>query len=290
MRFIFSLFFACLLPVLGYSQKQQTGNDSIQYQINQLSKEFKALKQTNDSLNKELYYFRAKEDYYALAVDRQGTHFEFLITTIIALVGFISWGYFRSRFQSIENQNEEQKKEVIEMIDLAKKDIKELNSEFCINMGLVFQNTPLNSKFNVYGEVEFNLHAVKFYSIAIPLTEDEPSLKVVKLNLIKALQNSIVCCKKLSREPKNSLPKFGTNASTVMLEQIKYTKDTYIPRIFKFEDEKMTSRALELAVILKDLDKILKENTSEFYALVGKPVGGKSENSKDNTSDSSSKE
>ncbi|SFD47171.1 type 2 periplasmic-binding domain-containing protein [Spirosoma endophyticum] len=59
---------------------------------------------TNDSLNKELYYYRAKDDFYVMAVDRQGSHFEWLLATIIGVAGLFSYTFFR---RELNKQREE---------------------------------------------------------------------------------------------------------------------------------------------------------------------------------------
>ncbi|GAB2566866.1 hypothetical protein GCM10027190_16050 [Spirosoma areae] len=75
--------------------------------LDSLSAGLQKLLRTNDSLNKELYYFRAKEDFYVMAVDRQGSHFEWLVGIALALAGLFTYGYFSKQIGVVKDNLEE---------------------------------------------------------------------------------------------------------------------------------------------------------------------------------------
>ncbi|RAI76003.1 hypothetical protein HMF3257_20805 [Spirosoma telluris] len=96
-------------------QAKPTPTDSLKAQQALINKRFDSLatglqklSRTNDSLNKELTYFRAKEDFYVMAVDRQGSHFEWFIATLITIAGLISYSYFSRQFNIIKGEGEAQ--------------------------------------------------------------------------------------------------------------------------------------------------------------------------------------
>lgn len=162
MRFIYALFFACLLPVLGYSQKKQTGNDSLRDQVNQLSKEFKALKQTNDSLNKELYYFRAKEDYYSTSLASQGTHFEWMITTGLAVLGLFSFGYLEVRFRLMSKSFSSKIKDISNLYSSITEKTDLINYELLRNSGVSHGN--LATIVGIFNDSESATHETLYSS------------------------------------------------------------------------------------------------------------------------------
>ncbi|GAB3550560.1 hypothetical protein GCM10027577_29870 [Spirosoma fluminis] len=71
-------------------------------QLDSLSKGLQRVTRTNDSLNKELYYYRAKDDFYVMAVDRQGSHFEWLVGIALGFTGLVTYGFFWSKINAVE--------------------------------------------------------------------------------------------------------------------------------------------------------------------------------------------
>ena len=119
---------------------------AVQHSTNQrldsLVHRVQAINRTNDSLNKELYYYRAKDDFYVMAVDRQGSHFEWFVGIFIALAGYFSYTFFQRELAKIRDEiqthiiplkNESQK---------FKNLLDETKASFCLSIGdiLKFKN------------------------------------------------------------------------------------------------------------------------------------------------------
>jgi hypothetical protein len=81
----------------GLKSYSKTPIDTLKLQVNQLNTDYQ---RRTDSLERELQYYKVKEDYFSAAVDRQGTHFEFLLSSLLAIIGFVITigGFFSLRF------------------------------------------------------------------------------------------------------------------------------------------------------------------------------------------------
>lgn len=69
--------------------------------INKLDSLLNKSLEVQDSINREILFYKVKEDYYANSLDRQATHYEWLLSVLVALTTLISIGYFEVRFKSL---------------------------------------------------------------------------------------------------------------------------------------------------------------------------------------------
>jgi hypothetical protein len=56
-------------------------------------------KANTDSLQRELTYYKAKEDYYAAALGEQATRFGLIIAGLLTFAGLVSWSWFAQQLR-----------------------------------------------------------------------------------------------------------------------------------------------------------------------------------------------
>ncbi|WP_431166318.1 hypothetical protein [Tenacibaculum halocynthiae] len=64
---------------------------AISKKINEISKNNFDLNKFNNSLEKDLLYFKSKEDFYKTALSEQTKFYILTVTILLFLIGFISW-------------------------------------------------------------------------------------------------------------------------------------------------------------------------------------------------------
>jgi hypothetical protein len=62
------------------------------------------LKFKSDSLNKELLYYKVKEDYYSTALSDQGNRFTLILSGILAVFALVSFGAFKYEISNIKKE------------------------------------------------------------------------------------------------------------------------------------------------------------------------------------------
>ena len=106
--------FCFLLLSIDHSVGQKLSkSDSINFKLNQMGILFDQSNRKSDSLNRELQFYKVKEDYFVNAVDRQGSHFEFLLAFMLGIAGLVSWKVFDNKITS-QKQYFEDKINIIE--------------------------------------------------------------------------------------------------------------------------------------------------------------------------------
>lgn len=100
-----------LLLYVATGQAAPTPTDSLKAKLALIVKRqdslmtgLKQLLKHNDSLNKELERYHAKDDFYVMAVDRQGSHFEWLLGSTLAIVAFFTYAYFIDEFKRVRRE------------------------------------------------------------------------------------------------------------------------------------------------------------------------------------------
>ena len=105
-----------------------------------------------DTLNKDLLFYKVKEDYYATAISEQSTRFAIIVSGILALFIFIS---FRSFKYGVSKNTEKTKKQIqktkqekkqIQKIEQEKKELQKIEQEF-----IDFKNKLLETSDKLYG-------------------------------------------------------------------------------------------------------------------------------------------
>jgi hypothetical protein len=142
-----SLLLLGLLLIAVIGQAAPTPTDSLKIQqaqtarrLDSISASLQKLSRTNDSLNKELTYFRAKEDFYAMAVDRQGSHFEWLLGIALAIAGLFTYGSFKTEINKARKEAKEQVSESKAQTLRLKTDYGRLKHRIYSSMSLLFHN------------------------------------------------------------------------------------------------------------------------------------------------------
>jgi hypothetical protein len=103
-------------------------NDSIINRQNELKSQLDTLiyelnksKSINDSINKELTFYRVKEDYYSTALSTQSTRFALIISGVLALFGILSFSFYKIELirlkKSTKKRIDKQTEKFIEHID-----------------------------------------------------------------------------------------------------------------------------------------------------------------------------
>ncbi|MGA0556669.1 hypothetical protein ACO2Q8_08465 [Larkinella sp. VNQ87] len=113
------LIFSIVFPFLGLAQiLPKAKTDSVKISAQQLELTLKklegstklnnSLSRENRKLNGDLLKYVAQENFYATALDRQATHYEFLLAFIVGGAGLISYAFINRRFTQLNNlfQNE----------------------------------------------------------------------------------------------------------------------------------------------------------------------------------------
>lgn len=104
----------CILTITSLSSFADKADSLSNARLNYLEQELKALKAQNDSLNKELYFFRSKDDLYISMAERQLAHSDSLygITigvilgmfgVILPLAGYLTWTGLKKSIQKDNN-------------------------------------------------------------------------------------------------------------------------------------------------------------------------------------------
>lgn len=163
-----------LLSLVSFSQNKSSDDelilinekiDSLKLSKNNIEKGILALKEiTNkrsDSLEKELLFYRTKEDYYSTALSDQGNRFTLIISGIMALFALISFGAFKYEVSLLRNETNYKLKKHKKEIKKYKDQLKNTNSE------LVAAKGNLNTSIAVHFEKEENYpQSFNFYLAA----------------------------------------------------------------------------------------------------------------------------
>jgi hypothetical protein len=94
-----------------------------------LSKKQESINFTRDSLEKEILFYRVKEDYYTTALSDQANRFTLIITGILALFAIISFGAFKYEVLKIREETDIKLKNHKKSIKEYKKQLYETNKE-----------------------------------------------------------------------------------------------------------------------------------------------------------------
>ncbi len=229
-------------------QNSLTKSDSIYFEnrIYELSKSITELNQytkntftTNDSLKKELQYYRIKEDYYSDALGDQATRFSLIIASLLALAGFVSWGGFKLQLDRIKTNAKNQLKTQESEFEKFKSTANRLDANIFTATANTFvihaNNCRIQLKF--VEELEFRIWAAGYYGLAY-------SKYVQKSNDQKLIED------KLSK----------------LISYIKEIKDP-LEEVLKNDDSK-DSMKMKLDFLINELDSLNKIESQEIKDLV----------------------
>lgn len=126
-----NLFFLLFITsLLAYSQSPLT-KDSIylENRFNELNEQIEKLQTGNSTLEKDLLYYRAKEDYYAAALNDQTTTFTLIVTIILAFFAFFSWAGFHYEVKNYKAASDKKVKSISKLFKKSKKELVKLQTE-----------------------------------------------------------------------------------------------------------------------------------------------------------------
>ena len=135
------LFLILIISISVFSQNNNNLNkQSIKEKIDSLSlskskqnlkieKLNNLINSKNDSLEKELLYFKVKEDYYSTALSNQANRFTLIISGILALLALLSFGLFKIEISKIRQETNKKLSKHKKEIKKYKKQLSETNTD-----------------------------------------------------------------------------------------------------------------------------------------------------------------
>ncbi|GAB3550112.1 hypothetical protein GCM10027577_28710 [Spirosoma fluminis] len=163
--------------------------------LDSLSIGLQRVTRTNDSLNKELYYYRAKDDFYVMAVDRQGSHFEWLLGIAIAVAGFFSYNYFNRRIQKVSDKWNKQYLKSKDAILSLEENLTKERRLFYLEIAFMYNNSvekdsPKNGNFKeLVASITILMGAVHYLMLAFSLDVKSKSKKLPTERLLLVIHN-----------------------------------------------------------------------------------------------------
>ena len=155
------------ITINGYSQTRTLNIDSTDLEL-KIKKLDNLLKQTeihftqiSDSLKTELIHYKAKEDYFSIALADQSNRFSLIITSLLALLALLSYGGYKFELSRMKNDVEKQLAEQMIEFKEYKTKIKSLDSGLKSSSA----NTFVTVANNYAKENQWNL-AFEFYLCA----------------------------------------------------------------------------------------------------------------------------
>ncbi|MCK8492902.1 hypothetical protein M0L20_13625 [Spirosoma sp. RP8] len=100
-RFILFTLLVILLNNIGLSKNP---TDSLKIRMNNIETIYQ---KRTDSLQKELQFYKIKEDYYSDAMSDQANRFSLLVGGLLALAGLLSWGVIKYEVVTLRKEVEE---------------------------------------------------------------------------------------------------------------------------------------------------------------------------------------
>lgn len=101
-----------------------------------------ALHVSNQELNKQLVQYKAKEDYFASALEEQSTRFALIVSAILGLLGLISFTWYRLEKQKIRKEIRDVKSDFEEL----KKDSIRIEADLLSTSADAYSNVALIGK------------------------------------------------------------------------------------------------------------------------------------------------
>jgi len=165
----------------GFSQTQALQSDSTEVEL-KIQKLDSLLHQTeihftqlNDSLKNELIHYKAKEDYFSVALEDQSNRFALIVTGLLALLALLSYGGYKYELSRMKKDVEKQLTEQMVEFEEYKTKIKTLDS----GLNTSAANTFVTVAKNYSKEKQWNL-ALEFYLCA---ARDHASSALLKKEL-----------------------------------------------------------------------------------------------------------
>jgi hypothetical protein len=140
-----------LLTTLNYSQNKATKSNNILKTTTELIKAnnevllkdvksefYNNYKRKVDSLNREILYYKVKEDYYASALSEQSSKYIFISSGILAILAIISFGIFKVELFRLKNFTRKKVNKQTKVFDDFKIDFNNLKISSLLTQANVF--------------------------------------------------------------------------------------------------------------------------------------------------------
>jgi hypothetical protein len=131
-----------------------------------------------DSINRELNFYRLKEDYFTVALEDQSNRFTLIVSTFAGLVALVSFAGFRSEIIKLKKEYETQVNLVKNELTAYKKKNKEYDKSMQVASGNIFALAAdgFSSKGEYILALEFYLASARAHSLSGQmLVEDNES-------------------------------------------------------------------------------------------------------------------
>jgi len=201
-----------------------------------------------------------KEDYYTSAVDRQGSHFEFLLSTLMTLIGFViaALGFVSFRFidKKIQLAQDRWETKITEQ--------EKINSKFLLETSLIkadiyFQLAVTLNKLaidlNVSDEDRLNIFLGSLLNFVEAYSHESNPKKIgiVKARLNSATKNCIISSKKVLR----NVNEIEGEERTKLIEKIKnlilVQKATFLEKMHLVDDDSFKEKSVEFIALLNKI-------------------------------------
>jgi hypothetical protein len=132
-------------------------------------------KSYTDSLNKELTFYRLKEDYFTVAIEDQSNRFALIVASILGLVTLVSFAGFRNELNKLKSEYETQVNFVKNELIIYKKKTKIYDYNLQISFGNIFAlgADGLSGKGEAIIALEFYLASARAHSLSGQILVEE---------------------------------------------------------------------------------------------------------------------
>lgn len=207
-------------------------NDSLAKLETKFSNFEKQQKTTSDSLQRELQYYKVKEDFFNSALDEQSTRFALIIATILGFVGLISFGSIKLEIYRLKKEYQKEVKSVKNELQEYKKRVTKNESSLNITTGNTLAHIGLMflDRKDYISSFEAYLASARAFSKTGKLilnNEVEPRKDPPFKYAITNMKSASDALKEAIKFPKNiDIMKENLQHYSEMIETIMETKDT----------------------------------------------------------------
>ncbi|MFQ6599306.1 hypothetical protein [Flavobacterium sp. C3NV] len=232
-------------------KKETTLNSTLEIN-NKLDDLEKLISHKSDSLNKEILYYRVKEDFYSTALADQGNRFTIIVSGIIALFSIISFGAFKYEIRKLHKQTDKKLNKHKNEISEFKKDLEETKTE------LKSSKANLSTSIALHFEKKKDFVSAFYYYISAAKSHGESSQEKKELNIEHDLDKKhYQTCKNNLNLASENLKKISSNAEKEILkEKIKSIKK-FMNDIQNLDDDEVKNQCslirIELLTVINSI-------------------------------------
>ena len=233
MKNILLLITIMTITINGFSQIQTLQSDSTEVDL-KIHKLDSLLHQTeihftqiNNSLKNELIHYKAKEDYFSVALEDQSNRFALIVTGLLALLALLSYGGYKYELSRMKKDVEKQLAEQLVEFEEYKTKIKILDSGLNTSAANTFVSVANNfskeKKWNL--ALEFNLCAARDHASSAQLqkelnkdSKEEEDKSITFKFVLGSLESATEMLNKLKAD--NSFKELIQNKTEFLIQQL----------------------------------------------------------------------